>query len=370
MAKKTLIDQLRGATTLAIEATRSVTDIVEAMHRTIGAGPNVLGRPLEKIVKVVTAPTYGAIRGVTGLVGSTLDLALSKLAPVLDQAGLERSAVLSALNGVMGDYLAETGNPLAIEMQLLARGVGDRIAVLVHGSSMNDEQWRRAGHDHGAELAKDLGFAPVYALYNSGLHVSVNGRLLSAALEQLVTTWPSPVTELVLIGHSMGGLVMRSAFVHGEGSQWRRAATKVVTLGTPHHGSPLERLGNLTDVLLTVSRYSAPLARLGQLRSAGVTDLRYGNVLDEHWEGKGRFEPGADARSAVPLPPGVKTLAIAGDTGSGSDGLVPVDSALGRHASPALTLAFTETWVASNTTHLALLSSEPVYERLRDFLKA
>ena len=116
--KATLVDQLRGATRLAVEATRNVTDIVEKMHHTIGGGPALLGKPLEEITKLLSAPTYGTIRGVTKLVGAGLDLALAQLQPLLDRAGGERGMVLAALNGVMGDYLAQTGNPLAIEMQL------------------------------------------------------------------------------------------------------------------------------------------------------------------------------------------------------------------------------------------------------------
>ncbi|HWL85808.1 MAG TPA: hypothetical protein VNO21_08405, partial [Polyangiaceae bacterium] len=163
---------LRGASRLAVEATKGVTDLVEAMHHTIGGGPDVLGRPLAVPVRLHTAPVYGSIRGVTKLVGVALDAALARLEPLLGERtpGPEREAVLAALNGVLGDYLLETGNPLAIEMRLRHDGhslelspeslratispLSGKVLVLIHGSSMNDLQWRRQGHDHGAELAK------------------------------------------------------------------------------------------------------------------------------------------------------------------------------------------------------------------------
>ena len=122
MKKPGLVDQLRGATKLAVKATRDVTDLVEKMHHAIGGGPELLGKPLEQVTKLITAPTYGTIRGVTKLVGAGLDSALQQLEPLLDRAGAERGAVLAALNGVIGDYLAATGNPLAIELRLCSGG--------------------------------------------------------------------------------------------------------------------------------------------------------------------------------------------------------------------------------------------------------
>jgi len=64
-------------------------------------------------------------------------------------------------------------------------------------------------------LRDDLGYSPVFLRYNTGLHVSVNGRTLAEILELLQDQWPVPITELVLIGHSMGGLVARSACHYG-----------------------------------------------------------------------------------------------------------------------------------------------------------
>jgi pimeloyl-ACP methyl ester carboxylesterase len=375
------VDDLRGASKLAVEATRSVTDLVEAMHVTIGSGPAILGRPLEGPMRLVTGLVYKTIRGVTHLVGSGIDTALAQLGPLLGDSvpGAEREAVLAALNGVLGDYLSETGNPLAIAMRLRHDGQPSRkLVVLVHGSCMNDQQWLRAGHDHGAALARDLGATSLYLHYNSGLHISTNGRALADQLEALVAGWPVPVDEMILVGHSMGGLVARSACRFGEvaGHRWRGALRRLVCLGSPHHGAALERGGNWIDVLLGVSRYSAPFARLGQIRSAGVTDLRYGNVLDEHWQGRDRFARGPDTRTPLPLPGGVDCYAIAASTSEPSarrpsgDGLVSVDSALGRHARPELALAFPEAhqWIGFGMGHLDLLGRPEVYETIRRWL--
>jgi pimeloyl-ACP methyl ester carboxylesterase len=386
-------DRLRGAAKLAATATSGVTDVVEAMHGVIASGPKVLGQPLSRPVRAQLPLIYGHVRGVTGLVGAGVDVVLSWLDGLLGEGvpSAEVDAVIAALNGVIGDYLHETGNPLAIAMELYAGGQAlavegqlltlptatDKLLVLVHGSSMNDRQWNRLGHDHGAALARDLGYTPVYLRYNSGLHISTNGHGLSALLEALVSAWPVPVRELTLLGHSMGGLVARSA-CHAASTQqhrWRAALRRLVCLGTPHHGSPLERGGNLVDMLLGVSHYSAPLARLGQIRSAGVTDLRYGYVVDEDWRGRARFAGSGDTRRGLALPSDVDCFAIAGTLSKTpteqlrSDGLVPVDSALGRHARSDLALAFPaeHQWVALGSGHVELLSSQDVYERLRSW---
>jgi pimeloyl-ACP methyl ester carboxylesterase len=424
------VEDLRGLSRLAVQATRAVTDLVEAMHQTIGGGPSILGRPFAAPVRLLTAPVYGQIRAIANVVGAALDGALAQLEPMLGHgpSGAERDGLLAALNGVLGDYLVETQNPLAIEPQLVHRGHAldlDQLAipgatrkllVLVHGSSMNERQWQRRGHDHGAALAAELGYTAVYLHYNSGRHISTSGRDLAGLLERLARAWPTPIDEVALIGHSMGGLVARSACHHAElaAHAWRTKLGRLITLGTPHHGAPLERGGSWIDLLLGVSRYSAPLARLGQIRSAGVTDLRHGNVLDEHWEGRDRFAMSRDLRTPLPLPTGVACYAIAGTTATGpaaklaadgavaaaadeaaavaadihdavtparsaggvtrgwgrlpGDGLVPVASALGRHERPALTLRFRDCAIVCGTGHLDLLSHAEVYAAMRAWL--
>jgi pimeloyl-ACP methyl ester carboxylesterase len=386
MAKKTRRhgDDLRAASRLAVEATRAVTDIVEEMHVTIAGGPDVLGRPLEGAARLLTGVVYGSIRGVTKLVGGSIDAVLERLAPLLGESepGPEREAFLAVLNGVLGDYLEETKNPLAIRMGFrregraldLASATG-KLLVLVHGSCMNDLGWSRKGHDHGATLANDLGYTPVYLHYNSGLHVSTNGRELAQLLEGLVAAWPVKLEELVILGHSMGGLLARSACHYGEAEHhtWRSKLEKLVCLGTPHHGAPLERGGSWVDVLLGVSRYSAPLAKLGRIRSAGVTDLRFGSTLDEHWQGRDRFGKVKDPRGRLDLPGGVACYAIAGTLAPEArsrlpgDGMVPVDSALGRHKTPEKNLGFPleHQWIGYGIGHLDLLSRAEVYATIR-----
>jgi pimeloyl-ACP methyl ester carboxylesterase len=187
------------------------------------------------------------------------------------------------------------------------------------------------------------------------------------------------VIGVVVLGHSMGGLVARSACHVGEaeGHAWRRRLRALVCLGTPHHGAPLERGGAWLELLVGVSRYSAPLARLGRLRSAGVTDLRFGYVLDADWEGRDRFAHRRDDRAPLPLPGGVSCYAIAATRSAPAtagrlrtDGLVPVESALGVHGRPALTLAFPEAhrWIAYGTNHFELLSRPEVHAKLRSWL--
>jgi len=402
MAKTTRahVGDLRGAGRLAIDATLGVTALVEAMHRTIASGPALLGRPLERPARRVTATVYGSIRGVTTLVGAGLDLALSQLGPLLAPVhgagarSAEREAIVAALNGVLGDHLAETGNPLAIEMGVRRDGrsvpleraalraaypeANGRLLVLVHGSCMNDLQWNRKGHDHGKALARDLGYTPIYLHYNSGLHISTNGRTFAELLERLVAEWPERVEELTIVGHSMGGLVARSACHAGEsaGHAWRRQLRRLVCLGSPHHGATLERRGNRLELSLGISRYTAPLATLGRLRSAGITDLRFGNVLDQHWQGRDRFSHHRDSRGALSLPDGVRCYALAASLsprGVGSlrgDGLVSVASALGRHRKSPLDLGFPEDrqHVAFGAGHFDLLSKAEVYTTIAHWL--
>ena len=389
---------LRGAAKLAFEATTGLTDLVEAVHARVASLPGLAG-PADGRTRGITGLVYRTIRGVTRAVGGSVDAVLPVLAPLLASSaspGLpspEREAVLAALNGVMGDHLARGANPLAIRMALrrdgralalqrdalaaALQGAGERVLVLVHGLCMNDLQWRRDGHDHGAALAESLGFTPVYLHYNTGLHVSTNGRALARLLEQLLGQWPRPVARFAIVGHSMGGLVARSALHYGRaaGLHWVDRLDDLACLGTPHHGAPLERAGQGIHMLLDATPYAGPFGRLARLRSAGITDLRHGNLIDEDWLGADRFAETTDHRQPVPLPAGPRSFALAGTlAGAGKalgDGLVPVASALGKHrlARRALKFAPSHQRVVEDTNHMQLLSSPAVFEQLRDWLR-
>ena len=187
--------------------------------------------------------------------------------------------------------------------------------------------------------------------------------------------------ELVIVGHSAGGLVARSAChqAGARGDTWPQRLTKMVFIGTPHHGAPLERGGHWIDTILDAGPYTSAFSRLGKLRSAGITDLRHGSLLDGDWDGADRFAHGHDTRAVVPLPAGVTCYAIAGSVSRHArgvreallgDGLVPVASALGRHADPARCLQFApgHTWIGRGLHHLDLLDAEGVRARLQAWL--
>ena len=398
---------LRGAARLATDATAGLTDLVEAMHERITHLPGIDPRPLDGRTGGISGLVYKTIRGVTRLVGGSIDALLATLAPALNLVGTaddtppprrEREVIVAALNGVLGDYLAATSNPLATKMSFRREarplplhaaalatalpGAGAKLLVLTHGLCMSDRQWLREGHDHGAALARDLGLTPVYLHYNSGLHISINGREFAQQLEALLAAWPHPVERLVLLGHSMGGLLARSALHHAAlaGHAWPARLSDLVFLGSPHFGAPLERAGNWIDVLLGATPYTAPFARLGKVRSAGITDLRHGCLIDEDWLGRDRFARVTDRRHHLPLPGGVRCYTAAATLGKQGgdlkdrllgDGLVPLDSALGRHRDPARNLDFPEDhqWVGYGLSHLDLLNSAEVYAQLLRWLR-
>ena len=235
----------------------------------------------------------------------------------------------------------------------------------------------------GEMLAATLGYSPVYLRYNSGRHISHNGRELAAQLETLLAHWPVPVESICVLAHSMGGLLIRSAVHYGRqgAMQWPEFVRQLVFLGTPHHGAPLERVGTQVHHLLAATPFTASFAVLGRLRSAGITDLRYGNVLDEDWQGRNRFDRHADAdlRRSLPLPEGIACFTVAASrAGKQSkladrligDGLVPLHSALGQSHQRHHSLRFGKSsrFVVYRTSHIELLSSPVVAQQLVKWL--
>ena len=392
------LSDVLGLGRLAADGAAGVTGLVEEMHMAVLDTPG-----LAPVAQVLTGGiarlVYRGVGGAFRLTGQGIGAGAALVGPGPDNAPASRGReiALAILNGVVGDHLADTANPLALPMRFRRDGrpltlesqalaeafpeASGKLAVLVHGLCVSDLQWTRQNHDHGAALAHEHGFTPVYLSYNSGLHISTNGRAFAEALEALVAAWPGEIEDFVIIGHSMGGLVARSACLAAEeaGHAWREKLRKLVFLGTPHHGAPLERIGNWVDVVIGRTPYAAAFGRLGKLRSAGVTDLRFGAIEDADWRGRDRFACEPDPRRPVSLPDGVVCYAIAATAAASpgdlkdrllGDGLVPVTSALGRHTEPARDLNFApdRQWVACETGHLDLLSRRDVYERMAGWL--
>jgi hypothetical protein len=159
-------------------------------------------------------------------------------------------------------------------------------------------------------------------------------------LDALLAQWPDQSAELAMVCHSMGGLVARSASEHARltGARWLPALRHLIFLGTPHHGSALERAGKRADYLLGISPYTAPFVALGGVRSAGIQGLGDGRVTRNG-------EPAA-------LPNGVRCHAVAGKQGRGGDGLVSVASALGRRG---LELGEDDTLIIEGAGHIELM---------------
>ena len=222
-------------------------------------------------------------------------------APSLERSTAGRLAV-GVVNGAFGDRLEQRGNALAWPMTVRCRGASQaveraslagaypdaspRLAVFLHGLCETDEAWRLGADRHtpyGERLRAELGYTPVYVRYNTGRHISENGRELSSLLRRLIDQWPVEVSEIALIGHSMGGLVARSATHYGAGSEWTARVQHVFTLGAPHRGAPLEVAAFAASAAMRQLPETRPLANAINHRSAGVKDLGRGYLVDEDW---------------------------------------------------------------------------------------
>ena len=215
---------------------------------------------------------------------------------------------VSILNGMFGDYLQQRGNDLAIAMSFRHRGLplaldaaslraacsplSGRLCVLVHGFCCNESVWNfpataaRTQHDsYGFRLRRDAGFTPFFVRYNTGLPIAESAGHLAALLSDLVAAYPLPVTEIALIGHSMGGLVIRGACdpARPEAKNWLGHVRHAIYIGTPHEGADLERFAHLTTGALHAipNHVTRLVGDILNLRSRGVKDLRDGRPLTD-----------------------------------------------------------------------------------------
>jgi len=413
------VDGIRGLKDLFVNAITGGTTTVEEMHAAIARRSfQALERmPVTRIsataVRMVhdgiAGLVYSSIRGMMELARGAADLALMPLdqIPPAEEEPLPPALDLAvgALNGFVGHRLERNQNGLRISMEFrherrtvvlstetLRRtypGATGKLVVFVHGLAGSERVWRFFAEEqygnrettYGSLLERDLGYTPLYLRYNSGLHVSENGALLAERMEKLVSAWPVPVEEIVLVGHSMGGLVARSACHQGRQrrSDWLDSVRHIFCLATPHLGAPLEKLGNVTGWLLNAFDVTRPIAKIVNGRSDGIKDLRFGYLVDEDWQGRDADALLDNNRHDIPFLDSVAHYFIAATvTESPShplgfllgDMLVRFPSASAGAAQPPRHIPFTAANArhVGTTTHLRLLNHPAVYDQIRFWL--
>lgn len=382
----------QGLARLSVDAILAITDIVESVHKRVSPlSSNSVTRDNETL-SGISGLVYRNIRNVTEQLGNSIDKPLALISKKLatDSDSASTQALQAALNGVLGDYLVNSENPLAIPMHFRKDGMilntdqlrehvnkhNGKVLILVHGLCMNDLQWQREGHDHGTKLANELGMQAIYLHYNTGRHISENGKDFAVLMESLVPLAVHTL-EMNILAHSMGGLVSRSALHYAENNNYECAQhlNKLVFLGTPHQGAALEKAGNWIDMILGSHFYTVPFARLAKVRSAGITDLRYGNIQAGDWQTSEQFAFNTDQRLPTALPSNAKCFAIASSAKESKayafgDGLVSIKSALGEHENPVYNLLIPDSqkWVGTNINHMQLLNDKGIYEKLKQWL--
>ncbi|MEN8233592.1 MAG: alpha/beta hydrolase [Actinomycetota bacterium] len=313
---------------LAIAAER-IAAPVEGMHRVITGrwfGPlGAVGAPVRKAHDAISGAAYGLVRLGGSAVGIGLDRGIT-----VEQGRAD--SVQAFVNGLWGDALGRHRDRVEIQMAIRDSGgapvivgpelaaafpsVTGRLVVLVHGLVETERCWHGTETEPGLAQALEAHAAltPVSIRYNSGLRVSDNGSRLASLLEEVHSEWPVPVESIALVGHSMGGLIARSACEAGRtaGHRWIEDVGDIVTVGAPHQGSPLEKLANASAWGLGVAPETRPLSDFVNGRSVGIKDLRFGAIVEDDWSG---VDPDALLRDTVgdhPLPSGIDHHFVAG----------------------------------------------------------
>lgn len=337
-------DEVQGASELARLTLKGGTARVREVHQGIAGrvfrtvGP--VGRPVQLWHDAVAGLAYAGVGVAVGLGARAVGRAAAGRASGRD-LDEERSGrvALAVLNGAHGDLVQRAAPGLALDMTVRVAGravpldasslrdafpdATGRIVVFLHGLTETEDSWRygaekhhgRADVTYGSLLQADLGLTPVYLRYNTGLHISENGRALAALLADLVDAWPEEVQDLVLIGHSMGGLVARSALHQAKDGTtaarpWTSLVRDTVTLGSPHLGAPLERGVHRLALQFARLPETRPLARVLALRSVGIKDLRHGALVDDDWAGRDLDGPATAPPTHVPLHDGARHFVV------------------------------------------------------------
>lgn len=329
--------QISAASRLGGQACAGLVSRIEQVHQAIAgrafapAGP--AGAPARVIHASVMRGVYQAVRGTAAAAGMAGAQAVSFLGVGGQPVSRKREGNLAqaALNAIAGDRLGPGLAPLVIRMAVRADGrdVGltardlsvvfgsprPRLAVFVHGLAETEDSWRRRGAEsepYGPRLLAEFGYTPVYVRYNTGRHVSDNGHDLARLLDGLVAAWPERVDELLLVGHSMGGLVIRSACHYGqdEAAAWADRVRHVFYLGTPHLGTPLARAAGFAGWALSKMPETRPFVSLVNGSSPGIKDLRHGYLLGDDWADCDQDSCIRDHRHNSPLLPGANHYTI------------------------------------------------------------
>ena len=213
---------------------------------------------------------------------------------------------LSILNGAVGDKLENSflevsmgfyhqEKKLSLEASALKQYclernsvMSEKICILIHGLTHNETAWDFPDKtNYGTFLEKDFQFTPFYLRYNTGSHISDNGKKLADLLETLYKNYAVPIQEICIISHSMGGLVTHSACHYAQeyDCKWTEKLKNIFLLATPHAGSFLEKFANITtNILEKVPNWQTRLVGDAiNLRSAGIKDLRFGYLREEDW---------------------------------------------------------------------------------------
>lgn len=306
--------------------------------------------------------------------------------------GKKLEQAIAILNGAVGDHLARTDNGLATAMAWVPRQhpPAKRVVVLVHGLMCTEDIWTHEdGEDYGSLLARDLGFSPRYVRYNTGLPIADNGAALNALLAKLVREEPG-IEEIVPLGYSMGGLVIRAAChevttataTHDAEARasgdWLSKVKKVIYVGTPHLGAPLERVGRvLSKVLAAIpDPYTRLAAELADLRSDGVKDLGDADLRHEDRARRVARLSLRDPRHPVPLLPSIQHYLVAGTLWGDvrfarlfGDAIVPVPSSTNGACIDASTLALPPSHVRllEGVSHVVLPHDPRVYEHVKEW---
>ena len=372
--------------------------ISDRVFKGVGMGVGRTARPIKLVHDVITDGIYNAI-GTTAtemgkVAGQTVDVRLDGRKPLSET--VKGSAVMSVISGLRGDVLAAEGSPLVSPMAVRVDGraveldeagvatafpaATGRLVVFLHGLMETESSWRLGGRaSYGELLVDDLGATPVFVRFNTGLRMSANGQLLSALLEDLVSAWPEPVDEIALVGHSMGGLISRSACFQADAEEryWVRRVNHVVSLGSPHMGAPLEQLVHFASAGLNVFPETRPFGKLLRRRSVGIRDLRQGSLVEGDWNGRDVDTLSKAVLEEVPLLDGVMHCFVSAQITRSprhplgrliGDGFVLMPSASGRSRSRRIGFSEENGMHLPSANHFALLNHPTVYAKLLEWL--